>query len=60
MFDYKNGECYTCTLCGERKRTTGPRPDKLCDSCWELKTRIEAQPELARKVLQDIEAKEVK
>ena len=56
-FDYKNGENYTCVLCGEKKHTHGPQPDKLCDGCWELKTRIESQPKLAQKVLFDLEAK---
>jgi hypothetical protein len=54
-FDYRNGEDYACVLCGERKHTLGPRPDKLCDGCWELKVRVELQPELARKVLRDLE-----
>ena len=58
MFDYKNGEDYVCVLCGETKHTAGPRPDKLCDGCWELKTRIEMQPDLARKVIKDLEIKE--
>ena len=53
-FDYKNGEDYTCVLCEENKHTGSPRPDKLCDGCWELKTRIEMQPELARKVLENL------
>ena len=53
-FDFKNGEDYVCVLCGERKHTGNPRPDRLCDACWELKTRIEGQPELARKVLANI------
>jgi hypothetical protein len=50
-FNYKSGEDFTCALCGKIKHTYGPRPDKLCDGCWELKHRIEDQPELARKVL---------
>ena len=50
-FDYKNGEDYTCVLCNQKKHTQGPRPDKLCDGCWELSVRIRMQPELARKVL---------
>ncbi len=50
-FNYKEGEDYTCKLCGNARHTTGPRPDGLCDGCWELKTRIESQPLLARYVL---------
>ena len=58
-FDYKNGEDYICALCGETKHTAGPLPDKLCDPCWELKTRIESSPDLARKVIRDLEIKEL-
>lgn len=54
QFNYKEGEDYTCVLCGETKHTTGPRPDSLCDGCWELKHRIEDQPGLAYKVLMRI------
>ena len=54
MFDYKNGEDYTCKLCGENYHTSRPRPDKLCDGCWELKIRVKMQPALARKVLADM------
>ncbi len=54
-FDYKNGEDYVCALCGEKKHTSGPRPDELCDGCWELSTRIRNQPVLAKRVLQNIE-----
>jgi len=50
-FNYKEGEEYICRLCGEAKHTMGPRPDKLCDGCWELKTRIDMQPQLALQVL---------
>lgn len=57
-FDYKNGEDYTCVLCEQEKHTHGPRPDNLCDSCWELKTRVESQPELARRVLMALSSKE--
>jgi hypothetical protein len=53
-FNYRDGEMFTCKLCGETQHTFGPRPDKLCDGCWELKTRIEAQPELAKKVLSQL------
>jgi len=54
-FNYKEGEDYTCRLCGGQKHATGSRLDGLCDSCRELKTRIELQPSLARKVLQELE-----
>lgn len=54
-FDYKHGEYYTCIICEQEAHTEGPRPDGLCDGCWELKMRIESQPELARKILANIE-----
>ncbi len=50
-FNYKDGKDYTCRLCGEAKHTLGPRPDGLCDSCWELEARVKAQPLLAHRVL---------
>jgi len=37
-----------CTLCAEQQGRSGT---KLCDRCWELKTRIERDPALALKVL---------
>ncbi len=47
---------YICKLCGVKKESLGPVPDELCDGCWELKIRIETQPDLAKKVLHDMEA----
>ncbi len=46
---------YVCKLCGESKSSLVPVPDELCDGCWELKVRVEAQPELARKILMSID-----
>ena len=40
-----------CTLCGTKTNMLGT---KLCDRCWELKSRIEASPELASKILQNL------
>lgn len=37
-----------CTLCGTTTEMTGTR---LCDRCWELKHRIEADLDLAQKIL---------
>ncbi len=48
---------FTCKLCGEEYDLHGPVPDKLCDGCWELKTRVESQPDLARQILKDMESK---
>ena len=56
-FKYKDGEEYICVLCNKPKHTHGPRPDKLCDPCWELKTRVMSHPELAKRVLASMEDK---
>ena len=37
-----------CLLCGGETTMLGT---KLCDRCWELKRRIEADPELTREIL---------
>jgi len=37
-----------CELCGAQTRSLAT---KLCDPCWELKNRIEADPELTLKIL---------
>lgn len=44
----------SCQLCGELKHTpqVGSR---LCDRCWELKWRIEADPDLARRILAGVD-----
>lgn len=41
-------EIIKCTLCGNPTTMLGT---KLCDRCWELKSRIEADPDLAKKIL---------
>lgn len=41
-----------CKLCGSEK---GWPETKLCDRCWELKTRIENDPALAIQILKDAE-----
>jgi len=43
-------ETVPCTLCGAKTHMTGTR---LCDRCWELRKRIEADPELAQKILNE-------
>lgn len=35
-----------CTLCN-----AAPARSTLCDRCWELKTRVESDPELAKSIL---------
>lgn len=44
-------ETCPCELCGRDTRMTGTR---RCDGCWELETRIHADPELARRILDDM------
>jgi hypothetical protein len=39
-----------CRLCGTPTPMTGT---KLCNSCWELETRIQGDPYMARKILVD-------
>ena len=41
-----------CMRCGEPVQHEDA---KLCDRCWELSTRIERDPELARKILADMD-----
>ena len=43
-------EC-PCELCGDRTSMTGT---KRCDRCWELETRIQSAPELARRILDEL------
>lgn len=45
-------ETTECTLCGQETPMMGT---KLCDRCWELKSRIEADPELAKKILNEVQ-----
>jgi hypothetical protein len=51
---YKNIEEKTvpCKICGASTTFTGT---ELCNRCWELKSRIEMNPKLARKILEDFE-----
>ena len=41
----------SCELCEAPTTMTGT---KRCDSCWELETRIESNPTLARKILNSL------
>lgn len=41
-----------CTLCGGPTYMLGA---KLCIRCWELSTRVQADPDLARKVLAELD-----
>ncbi|MHC4621367.1 MAG: hypothetical protein ACYTEQ_26800 [Planctomycetota bacterium] len=45
-------ETTACKYCGKPTPMLGT---KLCDGCWELETRIKANPELARKIMKDLE-----
>lgn len=40
-----------CQYCGHAMR---PVEGKTCDGCWELKRRIEDDPEMAAKFLQEV------
>jgi hypothetical protein len=42
-----------CTICGDKTTMTGT---KLCDRCWELKTRIEMDSDLAKKIIKNFES----
>lgn len=45
--DYKE-PTVPCSICST---STGMLGTKLCDRCWELKTRIENDPDIARRIL---------
>lgn len=45
-------ETVPCGLCGTPTQMTAT---KRCDGCWEIERRIQANPELARKILAAIE-----
>lgn len=46
----KLGPICACGLCGTATLHLGT---KRCDACWELETRIQGNPELARRILAD-------
>ena len=48
----RDRETVACSICGTPTPMLGT---KLCDRCWELKTRIEADPELAQKILDSLQ-----
>lgn len=41
----------SCELCGSPTDMTGT---KRCNRCWELEKRIQADPELAQKILKKL------
>jgi hypothetical protein len=41
-------ELVECQICGRDTPMTGT---KRCDRCWELETRIESDPSLAKQIL---------
>jgi hypothetical protein len=43
----------TCSLCGEPK---GMAYTARCDRCWELERRIEADPDIAKKIIARVTA----
>jgi hypothetical protein len=44
-----------CRVCERPTYSLGTR---LCDRCWELKTRIKVDPELARQILSELDGQE--
>ncbi len=50
---FNKPETVPCKHCGIPTRMLGT---KMCDGCWELETRIESKPKLARKILAAIDA----
>ena len=48
-------ETVACRLCGQPTMMLGT---KLCDRCWELETRIEMAPDIAKRIIAALEAKE--
>lgn len=44
-----------CTICGNKTIMTGT---KLCDRCWELKSRIEMNLDLAKEIIANFESAE--
>lgn len=48
-------ETTPCTICNAPTAMLGTR---LCDRCWELQRCIEADPDLARKILAELDKKE--
>lgn len=52
-FNKYNEELITCRICNTHLTTA--LGTALCDSCWELETRIRSNPELAKKIIMEIE-----
>lgn len=46
-----------CELCGKPTNMLGSR---RCNGCWELEIRVRLEPELARKILDDLMKEEKK
>ncbi len=51
----RTDETVPCTLCG---KPTEMLNTELCDPCGELNTRIRKDPDIARKVLDNMEKEE--
>ena len=47
-------ETVPCEICGDQTPMTAT---KRCDRCWELERRIEADPKIARKILDNLPVK---
>jgi len=48
----RQGITVPCKWCSTATRMTGTR---MCDPCWELERRISADPELARRMLAELD-----
>lgn len=54
-------EYHNCVVCGAETRFDKDYYTKItpaCDGCWELGSRIQRQPKLARRFLEAVEAGE--
>lgn len=47
-----NNPTVPCKYCGIPTHMTGT---KLCDGCWETERRVTSNPELARRILAEME-----
>lgn len=55
-FEHRGSPVIKCSFCGEQ--WTFSFGTKLCDRCWELKRRVQADPHLARRALAEMDSQE--
>jgi hypothetical protein len=51
----KTDEVTDCKWCGTKTHNTGT---KECDRCWELRKRIEQNPDLSERILNDLRTRD--